>query len=138
LRFGPGESEFLRLEWADKAEIECLIMFQPGAMYDVHRSFEETCYKFFNADMVPQSHPRLRREFDHDVDVAFRAIVAPCRRAEQGGMRDAALAQGGLELLNLARISSRLIAREYSTRRSPAEPSALLCTATERGIIAPL
>lgn len=24
MRFGPGESEFLRLEWADKAEIERL------------------------------------------------------------------------------------------------------------------
>lgn len=36
-------------------------------------------------------HPRLRREFDHDVDVAFQGHCRPRRRAEQGGM------QGGLE-----------------------------------------
>src|SRR5437588_3277617 len=75
------------------------IMFQSGAIDDIHRPLEEAGYIFFDACIVPEVWICLRIELHHDVDVAIRAIVAARGRAEQRGVRDAARPQCGLALL---------------------------------------
>src|SRR5438270_8786985 len=71
------------------------IMFQSGAIDDIHRPMEEAGYIFFDAYIVPEVWICLGIEFQHDVDVALGAVVAPGGRAEQRHMGDAALAQRG-------------------------------------------
>src|ERR1022692_2791982 len=49
-------------------------------------------------DQRPESDTDIMIEFDHDVGVAFRPLIAPRPRAEQCGMSYAQLAQRGFVL----------------------------------------
>ena len=49
-----------------------------------------------DADILKDVHRKLRRDLDHDGDVAVRAIIAPRPRAEQGGMTRPSPSQSAL------------------------------------------
>jgi len=44
-----------------------------------------------DANILEQVDMRVGSDFDHDIDVAVRTILAPRHRAEQRGMNDSAL-----------------------------------------------
>src|ERR1700722_7386929 len=72
--------------------------FQRLAVDDIDRTGKKTGDVILQANIGIDVLDGLRRDVDHDVDVAVRAIVATRPRAEQGGMRDATLAQRALVL----------------------------------------
>jgi len=39
-----------------------------------------------DANILKNVHGKIRRDFNHYIDVAVGAIIAPCPRTEQGGM----------------------------------------------------
>src|SRR5438105_412045 len=68
--------------------------FEPLAAYDVDGLIEKSCNVFLEFHIIENRDAGVRIEFDHDVDIAIRAVVTTSHRAEQGSMLDPAPAQG--------------------------------------------
>src|SRR5690242_7108168 len=67
---------------------------QALAIDDINGLFEKTGDVFLQFDVVEHRDPRGRIDFDHDIEVAVRPMIASCDRTKQGSMPYAALTQG--------------------------------------------
>src|SRR3954468_18644968 len=93
---------------AASAESECInrvgrdggfdVRLEPVAVHDIDGTIEQPRDVILERDILVDADPGRRIDFDHNVDVAVGPVVAAGTRAEQGGMADAARAQGGLIL----------------------------------------
>src|ERR1019366_9582866 len=71
---------------------------QPVAVPHVHAAVEQGGDVILQTGIIKNGDASGGIEFDHDVGVAFRPLIAPRPRAEQCGMSYAQLAQGGFVL----------------------------------------
>src|SRR3954468_22949103 len=93
---------------AASAESECInrvgrdggfdVRLEPVAVHDIDGTIEQRRDVILERDILVDADPGRGIDFDHDIDIAVGPIVAAGPRAEQGGMADAAGAQGGLVL----------------------------------------
>src|SRR3954452_1266929 len=71
---------------------------EPFAAHDIDGTIEQRRNVILECNILVDADPGRRIDFDHDIDVTVGPVVAAGTRAEQGGMADAARAQGGLVL----------------------------------------
>src|ERR1700735_2502631 len=62
------------------------------AAYNINGAVEQPCDVILKRDIFKDANRRCRIDFDHDVDVAVRPVVAASARAEQRRVTDAARA----------------------------------------------
>lgn len=69
------------------------IRFQAVTIHNIYGAIKQTGYVILESHILVHGHMRIRLNFNHDIDVAVRAIVAARTRAKQGSMSNAALPQ---------------------------------------------
>ena len=67
--------------------------FEGVAIHDVDWPVEQARDVFLEIDIFEDRDPRIRIDFDHDVDVTVRPMIASGYRAEEGSMLHATSAQ---------------------------------------------
>src|SRR4051795_2839940 len=74
------------------------VRLEPLAAHNIDGTIEQRRDVILERDILIDADPGGGIDFDHDVDVVVGPVVAARSGAEQGGMADAARAQGGLVL----------------------------------------
>jgi hypothetical protein len=72
------------------------IGFQAVAAHHIDRTIKQTGNILFESCVIENRDVSLGINLDHNVGIAVRTVIAAYTRPEKSGMRDAALAQGGL------------------------------------------
>jgi len=69
-----------------------------------------------HANILKDVHGKIGRDFNHYINVAVRAIIAPRSRAEQRGVTYPALAQSAFVLLEPIKNSLSIHGQTYTTK----------------------
>src|SRR5262249_11964636 len=86
-----------------------------------------------DADIVKQADRCVGTDFDHDVDIAVGLVVATRPRAEQGGARDTALAQGALVFAKAINDLLSILNTSPPRKRFTCQPEARRPSSRRRG-----
>src|SRR5260370_40315904 len=77
--------------------------FQSGTVRNIDAHGEQVLDAVNNADILKHIHPNVRRNLNHDIDVAVGAGVAARARTEQGSMTYPERLQSGFVLAQLGK-----------------------------------
>src|SRR5215831_6175702 len=77
--------------------------FQDGTVRNIDAHGEQVLDAVNNADIPKYVHPNVRRDLNHDIDVAVGGGIAARARTEQGGMSHPERLQRGFVLAQLSK-----------------------------------